>query len=271
MAPTAPTPLYKPTADCGAYQLRYSWTAWPSQLPFSTCPTHLLAEIAPLWETDGLRLLESRWLPDKLQLLFSTLPHVSPAVVAARAKGRLHFALRKAGLQLPLSRKVSVRSVGDNTRRDVEAYVESQVGSADFVDERFANLLSEFQVANDDVDLSQPAASLHGRYWYNLHLVLVAADRQRTVDAASLRAIRDACLQIVAKKRHQVSRLAIMPDHLHVALRPGIEESPLEVVFAYQNNLAHMAGGRRMWQDGYYVGTFGEYSTAAIRKQAEGS
>jgi REP element-mobilizing transposase RayT len=249
-ATTPPTPLYQPRADGGAYQLRYSWTTWPSQQPFSTCPVELLTEIAPLWETDGLRLLEYRWLPDKLQILFSTLPDVSPSVVAARAKGRLHFALRQAGIKLPLSRKVSVRAVGDNTRRDVEAYVESQVAAAGFVDERFASLLKEFQVANDNVDLSQPAASLHGRYWYNLHLVLVAADRERTVDASRLRAIRDACLRIAAKKGHQVSRLAIMPDHLHLAFRPDIEESPLDVVFAYQNNVAHKLGGRGIWPEG---------------------
>jgi REP element-mobilizing transposase RayT len=263
-----PTPLYQPSSERGAYQLRYSWTAWPSLQPFSACPTELLSEVAPLWETDGLRLLEYRWLPDKLQILFSAQPHVSPAVLAGRAKGRLHYALRKADLNLPLSRKVSVRTVGDNTRRDVEAYLESQVPAAQFVDERFAAMLKEMQVVDEAVDLAQPSESLHGRYWYNLHMVLVVDGRQRIVDGQNLRTIRDGCLRIAAKKEHRISRLAVLPDHLHAAIRPGIEESPLDVVFAYQNNLAHLLGGR-VWQDSYYVGTFGEYSMSAIRERAE--
>jgi REP element-mobilizing transposase RayT len=230
---------------------------------------HLLKDVASLWEGDGLRLLEFRWLPDKLQVLFSTTPEVSPVFLAARAKGRLDHAIRKAGLTMPLSRKVSVRAVGDNTRRDVEAYIESQVEAAGFVDERFSQSLDELQVVRNQVDLAQPLESSHGRYWYNLHLVLVTEGRRRIVDIAALRALHDAFLRIVAKKQHVLSRLAVMPDHVHAALRPQIEETPLNVVFAYQNNLAHMLGARRMWQDGYYVGTFGEYTTDVVRQRAE--
>ena len=60
-----------------------------------------------------------------------------------------------------------------------------------------------------------------------------------------------------------------MPDHLHAALRLQSHESPLDIVFAYQNNLAYVAGQRRIWSDGYYVGTFGEYAMPAVRKRVE--
>lgn len=266
-----PTPLYHPKAAHGAYQLRYSWTAWPSKRDFSACPTQLLHDLSPLWEEDGLRALEFRWLPDKLQILFSTKPDVSPVFLAARAKGRLDHALRKAAMRMPLSRKVSVRAAGDNTRRDVEGYIESQVEAATFVNERFSRALAELQVLNDHVDLSQPAESSHGRYWYNLHVVLVAESRRRIIDIAALRAIRGAFLRVAEKKQHLLSRLAVMPDHLHAALRPRIDETPLDVVFAYQNNLAHMLGAGRIWQNGYYAGTFGEYTTNVVRQRAAGS
>jgi hypothetical protein len=83
----------------------------------------LIEDTRALWEQDGLRLLEYRWLPDKVQLLFSATPEIAPTTIAARAKGRLDHALRLAGLSMPFSRKIAVRSIGDNTRRDVEAYI----------------------------------------------------------------------------------------------------------------------------------------------------
>jgi REP element-mobilizing transposase RayT len=84
-----------------------------------------------------------------------------------------------------------------------------------------------------------------------------------------LQQLLEAFLRIAAKKKHAVARLAVMPDHLHAMLRPQFSESPLEMVFAYQNNLAHMLRQGRIWSDGYYVGTFGEYSMAAVRKNAD--
>ena len=60
-----------------------------------------------------------------------------------------------------------------------------------------------------------------------------------------------------------------MPDHLHVALRGNIEQSPHEIALAFQNNLAYALGRGKIWQDTYYVGTFGEYNMRAIRRLRE--
>ncbi len=114
-----------------------------------------------------------------MQILFSTTPEITPIVMAQRAKGRLAYALRSAGLQVPFSRKVAVRSVGDNTRRDVEAYLERQVAKEQFVDPPFAQRMAELIVVRPDVDLSQPMERNRGRYWYNLPLVLVVEQHAR--------------------------------------------------------------------------------------------
>jgi REP element-mobilizing transposase RayT len=265
-----PTPLYQPTATSGAHRLHYSWTAWPpSGTLFSSTLPQLIKQTAPLWQTDGLQLIESQWTTEELKILFAATPDVSPVFLAARAKGRLDHALRAAGLSLPFSRKVSVRSLGENTRRDVEAYIEHQVDREQFVDPRFEEALSKLQYVNEAVNLSQPIPSSHGRYWYNLHLVLVTDHRYRIRDLDLLRNIRDAMLKIAAKKEHSVSRLSVLPDRLHAALRPQVEESPLEVVFAYLNNLTHMLARGRLFQDGYYVGIFSEYSTHVITDPRE--
>ncbi len=100
-------PLYTPDSVGPAYHLRYTWTGWPSsgELP------HIDLESAKqYWEGDGLRLLESRWTRQEVQLAFSTRPDVAPVFLAARAEGRLDHAFRISGIRfMGFSRKVSVR------------------------------------------------------------------------------------------------------------------------------------------------------------------
>ncbi|HLQ43662.1 MAG TPA: transposase, partial [Planctomycetaceae bacterium] len=250
-----PVPQYDPRTAEGAFQLRYSWAGWPSDSTFATQPVELIEQTKPHWETDGLRILESRWTADLVQILFSARRDVSPVFVASRAKGRLDHALRTAGFNVPFSRKVTLRSIGDNTRDDVEGYIERQVIKEHFVDPRWTAALAEFTVINKSVDLSQPTESARGRYWYNLHLVLVVDGRHRLSDLHVLRTLRDGCFKIATKKGHLLSRVSVMPDHLHLALRANPDESPNDVAFAYQNNLAFMANLGRLWQDSFYVGT----------------
>lgn len=264
-------PLYHPAIDLAAYQLRYAWTGWPSGGIFRHQPIDLIEKTVPLWEKDGLHPLEYRWTTERVQILFSATPAVAPVLVAARAKGRLDHALRQAHCDVGFSRKVAVRAVGDNTRRDVQAYLERQVSQARFVDPRFAAAMQELTVVDPSVDLSQPLDSARGRYWYNVHLVLVVDHRCPLHDLDVLRGIRDGCLQIAAQQGHAMSRLSVMPEHLHGALRGQVHESPLDLVSAYQNTLAQLVKKGRIWSDGFYVGTFGEYTMQAIRAQQDKS
>ena len=50
-----------------------------------------------------------------------------------------------------------------------------------------------------------------------------------------------------------------------MSLRGNIGQSPADIAWAFQNNLAYILGQVRVWQDTYYVGTFGEYDMNAIR------
>jgi len=173
-----PQPLYRPADLRPAYQLRYGWTGWPSKAPF---PADLLArvlpDIAPEWENDGLRVLESSLTPGQIQLTLSATPRVPPVTLAARVKGRIQHHGRRRGTPVDFSRKLAVRSLGDPTRAQVEAYIRNQVPNEALADDRFREMLTSFTVVNPQVDLSQPSESTSGRYWYNLHLVLVTSER----------------------------------------------------------------------------------------------
>ena len=97
---------------------------------------------------------------------------------------------------MDFSRKLAVRAVGENRTATVESYIRSQVVNEHFVDERFANVLKQFTVIDSAVDLSVPSESASGRYWYNLHLVLVVDGRCRVVRAG------DPCRQARRRDGH---------------------------------------------------------------------
>jgi REP element-mobilizing transposase RayT len=260
-----PQPLYQAPDVQPAYELRYSWTGWPASRPLKA-DAAVLDEISPSWEKEGLRLLERYWSDDKIQLTFSAKPLVSPVFLAGRAKGRLQHALRRtAASSSGFRRKVSVCSVGHNCREDVESYIASQVQATPCLDPTLRVLFDEFTVVCYAVDLSLPTESAHGRYSYNVHLVLVTAERYRVVDRRRLTMIRDFSFKIAAKKGYAISRLSVMPDHLHASLRGNIHQSPQEIALAFQNNLAYALGQTKIWADTFYVATFGEYDMWAIR------
>jgi REP element-mobilizing transposase RayT len=120
-------------------------------------------------------------------------------------------------------------------------------------------------VTNPKVDLSAPTETTSGRYWYNLHLVLVTEERRRNSELPWLAKIRDQSFRIAEKKGHGISRLSVMPEHVHFSLRGNIEHSPQEIALAFQNNLAHCLGRAPVWRETYYVGTFGEYDMNVVR------
>ena len=140
-----------------AYQLRYGWTGWPSPgQQFPAQLPHLLPQLAVAWEADGLRLLEHCCTPAQVQLTFSTKPDLPPVFVAARAKGRVQYMLRQSGQQVPFSRNLALRAIGNVRRGQVERYVRSQVASAPWAGTEFARRMEEFTVVNPRVDLSRP-------------------------------------------------------------------------------------------------------------------
>ncbi len=259
-------PLYDGRNLRPAYHLRYGWTGWPTaNTSLPPCLSDVARQTSEQWETDGLRLLELQCSREQAQLTFSAKPEIAPVLAASHVKGRLQHALRTAGLAVQFSRKLAIRSIGDNSRNDVEQYIGSQVANAAFADRDFAARLQQFTVAIPAVDLSRPTETASGRYWYNLHLVLVTDNRYQRADEQWLGTIRDWSLKIAQKKGYAISCLSVMPDHLHVALRGNIEHSPQEIALTFQNNLAYALGQVRVWQFTYYMGTFGEYNMQAVR------
>jgi hypothetical protein len=160
-----PETLYRPADLRPAFQLRYGWTGWPSNASFPTdLLSRVLPDIAPEWDKDGIRVLESSLAPGQLQLILSTLPQVSPVTLAGRVKGRIQHHCRRSHCPIDFSRKLAVRSLGDTTRVQVESYIHNQVRNEALADERLREMLTSFTMVNPQVDLSEPTDSNSGRY-----------------------------------------------------------------------------------------------------------
>ena len=62
-----------------------------------------------------------------------------------------------------------------------------------------------------------------------------------------------------------LSRAGLVADHLHLTLGCGVNEAPEDVAVCYMNDLAFNHGMKDLFEDSYYVGTFGPYDLNAVR------
>jgi hypothetical protein len=256
-----PDPIYTVENCTPAYQLAWSYSAFWREPPASDV---WLSELQAACEPDDIRILQHRFAePTVSQFLVSTRPHVQPLVLVQRLKGRLQHLFRGV-MSEPFRRNYSLRSIGSPRREALEGYLAGQIEHHPPADARVSAELAEHQINDPQVDLAAPSTTSHARYWYNLHLVLVNDGRARELTGALLRKIHDMVVQASAKKGHGLAHAAILPDHLHLALRCHLEESPAEVAVSYMNNLAYACGMRPVFKFSYYVGTFSEYGLGLI-------
>jgi hypothetical protein len=149
----------------------------------------------------------------------------------ARVKGRFQHALRLAGTPVKFSREVAFRGIGENYTRDVEGYIQAQVEKEQFVDPRYSEMLKRFTVADDSVALDQPSESNSGRYWYNLHVVLVVASRGRIRSEDDFTKL-DRTVQVSSKFETKHDRYSKLPcaDHFAHGLMSDWRNSRISVV-----------------------------------------
>ena len=174
-----PAPIYPPRIK-PAYHLRYTWTGWTSAGAFPPLPTgtpwdNLLA----YWESDGFRLLEHTLDQNHLSMTFSVRPSVSPECFTTRVKSRLQHASRQTDSPIVFSRKLAFRGIGNNSRETVEGYIRDQLSRSDLADPIYRSNMERHHYHDDACRLKDPVETKRGRYWYNLHLVLVVSGRYR--------------------------------------------------------------------------------------------
>jgi len=89
--------------------------------------------------------------------------------------------------------------------------------------------------------------------WHDTRVDVLIRARQMIIDSA---------------KKHSwgLARIGLVTNHIHILLGADVTESPESVASSLMNNLAYVQQMKPVLRFSYYVGTFGEYDRAAIRK-----
>jgi len=255
-------PIYTSENVTPAFQLNWGLTVFWRQPPI---PDHeWLKELQAATEPDGVRVLKHRCTTNNAsQFFISTKPHVAPSEMIRSIKGRLQHLI---GSREPkaFQRNYAVRSIGTATRSVVEDYVAKQLGHHVMADERVNDLLKQYQKSFPNVDLSLPVFSAHGQSWYCMHLVVVNDGRWMEIQGSFLNSISQMVERVAAKHQFRLSRVGLLPDHLHLTLGCPIDQSPETIALKFLNNCAYAVGMKPVFQFGYYAGTIGEYDRSAV-------
>jgi REP element-mobilizing transposase RayT len=255
-------PIYTPHNLEPAYQLNWGLTLFWRQAAIPD--DKWLGALQKATEADGVRVLKHHVTPSgNSQFFVSTKPCVPPKELLRSVKGRLQHELQQ---QVPkaFQRNNCLRSIGAVTREVIDAYVANQLGHHRMADPEVQQRLARFQRFYPDIDLKQQVFSSHGKYWYNLHIVMVNAERWMEIRESSLKKLLDMVERAARKHQHRLSRAALLPDHVHLTLGCEIDQSPEEVAIGYLNNCAYVYGMKPVYRFSYYVGTFGEYDRGAV-------
>jgi REP element-mobilizing transposase RayT len=257
-----PEPIYTAANVKFAYQLRWAMTLFiDGPLP----PIESLIPIEEALEPDGIRVLSRRYVkPNMLQFTLSTQPHLSPATIIQRSKGRLWYGWKSFD-NVKSKKQYALRSYGTQERAIVEAYIAGQAAHHPMATTKANDLFDELNLINDNVNLENPIKIERSLVWFNLHIVLVHSERWRTVQRELLLRVQKMVQSVCAKYQWRLSRCGILADHLHIALGANLEDSVEDIVLKLMNNLAYVHGMTAVYQYSAYVGTFGEYDQRAIQ------
>ncbi len=257
-----PQPTFSPKNTSYVHNLFYSWHGILSdKIDFPPTTENIIKQCIPLWKKDGFEFLHATNTAKPLQILFKVQPNISPEKLTQKVKGRLLYAFRQSGIYLKFSRALGFRSLGFNTSKIVKDYIDGQVEKEDLADNRYKEILKQFTSSDNKVHFNDPHKNKRSRYWYNIHLVIVIADRGLPITKdAVFKKIKEIIPLIAKKHCHYISDFAVMPDHIHIAMQANPEKSPQEIGLSFLNNLAYMMKMAYFWSNELYVGTFSEYT-----------
>ena len=258
-------PLYTPDNTTAAYQLNWSVALFGTgELPsLDVC----LNDLKRATESDGVRILEHHRSDSNVSLfLVSTKPALSPSQIIRSVKGRWQYLIRDV-VPKAFRRNYSITSVGEPTSEVLDKYLARQPQNHPMADADVQQRIEALQFHDVSVNLVADRISSHGRFIHSLHVVLENESGWNEIRNDVLIRSRRMIIDSAAKHGWGLARIGIVSNHLHVLLTADVTESPASVAISLMNNLAYVQGMRPVFRFSYYVGTFGEYDRAAIRKK----
>ena len=258
-----PTPIYT-AANCRfSHPLSWGVTVFWRE-PHGADDRSWFLPLSNALQPDGITLRSHRFVGDaSSQFVVSSLPEVSPSLVVQRIKGRLQYLVR-AERPKALRRNFAIRGFGRVTRNVVEKYISDQLGHHRMADPRVQKRLDSYQISHPEMNLSEPQRTSHGLFWSSLHLVFVHRERRNEIRDDVLSDVSAMIERSSQRKGYRLREAGVLPDHVHILASCPFQESPLEMVLGFLNNLAFAQGMKPVYQFGGYLGTVGEYNFGAI-------
>ena len=257
-------PLYTPDNTTAAYQLNWSVALFGTdEFPPAA---KWLSELKAVAESDGVRILEHHIAAANVaQFLVSSKPHIAPTQIVRTLKGRWQYLIRDT-IPKPFRRNYSISSIGEANSEVLANYVARQPENHAMADRQVQERIEALQFHDSGVDFGRERFSSHGRFIHNLHVVLENEEGWHDTRADVL--IRSRQMIIDSAKKHAwgLARIGLVANHFHILLSTNVTESPESVALSLMNNLAYVQQMKPVLRFSFYVGTFGEYDRAAIRK-----
>jgi REP element-mobilizing transposase RayT len=248
------------------YCLRYAYSTWTTLNLSVNTLQDVIQRTETLLRSDDLKILEHRVAGNQIQLLLSARPSHSPVDLSKITKAKLVLAFSQQDIYKSITREFALRSVGENTSQDLEHYLREQVDRRNFVDDRFADSLRPFS-KEYAVDLEKCEATKYGHYWYDLHFVLGTNDRYSVALPEIWEAIVQASELWHLEQGHQMKSISLLPDHVHLLIRPNLHTSPYQVGEGLIERLNRVKIMQNIYHPTFYVATHGAYAMNSIRNQ----
>ncbi len=86
------------------------------------------------------------------------------------------------------------------------------------------------------------------------------------VDAQTLILTRDMIIRSARVKGYLLSRVALLSNHVHIALGCDMDAAPADVAMSFMNNIAYVRQMRPVLRFSFYVGSFGPYDRNVVRR-----
>ena len=230
----------------------------------------------------GIRLLDVA--SDEVDLLcqVSLRPEECVAACASKFKGRLSKWLRTTqGLELPaklLATGYLACTVGDPTSQEIEGYIGRQ-GSHHGYNERPLPPVFVASCPLPPGDAVRLAAA-HNVSLLRYHLVFGTMQRRGVFTQTEAAGVVAAWQDLQAAAQFALLKVSFVPDHVHAAVRVHPSVAPLalavrlmnvaqRVMFEQFPEVVIRYSANRLWENGAYVGSFGDLSSRAVRAAIE--
>ena len=246
------------------YCLRYAYSTWTTKRLSDKVLQEAIQQTRVFLESNELKILEHRVQGSQIQMLVSAKPNHFPIGIAKAVKAKLAIALAEQKIYKSITREFALRSVGENTTQDLEHYLREQVDRRDFVDERFANSLRPYS-KEYDFDVTECERTTYGHYWYDLHLVLGTHGRYNVAIPDVWDAVLHATESWHQEQGHRLRSISLLPDHVHLLIRPNLSISPDNVGAGLIERLNRIKLMQNIYDPTFYVATHGKYAMNTIR------